>query len=177
MYHDSLGLAEAVDLGEIKHARTPNDPVVLHMGRHPCAPGKPRKEQHRIGRADLLAATFEDYERSIRDQLGRVLGGGGFDPARDIAAITVNRWPHGYAYTYNSLTDPIEWVFTASAERPCVKARQPFGRITIANSDAAASPHTDAAFLEASRAVGEVLERRAFPFLTSKPGTSSSSPR
>jgi spermidine dehydrogenase len=147
------------------------------MGRHPCAPGKPRKEQYRIGRADLLAATFEDYERSIRDQLSRVLGGGGFDPARDIAAITVNRWPHGYAYTYNSLTDPLDWVFTSSADRPCVRARQPFGRITIANSDAAASPHTDAAFLEASRAVGEVLERRAYPFLATKPGTSSSQGR
>jgi spermidine dehydrogenase len=175
MYHDSFGLAEAVDLGDIKHARTPNDPVVLHMDRHPCAPGKPRKEQHRIGRADLLAATFEDFERSIRDQLSRALGGGGFDPARDIAAITVNRWPHGYAYTYNSLYEPIEWVYTTSLERPCVKARQPFGRITIANSDAAASPHTDAAFLEANRAVGEVLERRAFPFLTTKPPTSSGS--
>ena len=81
MYHDSLALAEAVDLGDIRHARTPNDPVVVHMDRHPCAPGKPRKEQHRIGRADLLAATFETFERSIRDQLTRVLGGGGFDPA------------------------------------------------------------------------------------------------
>jgi spermidine dehydrogenase len=177
MYHDSFALAEAVDLGDIKHARTPNDPVVVHMDRHPCSPGKPRKEQHRIGRADLLAATFEDFERSIRDQLSRALGGGGFDPARDIAAITVNRWPHGYAYTYNSLYEPMEWVYTSSLERPCVKARQPFGRITIANSDAAASPHTDAAFLEASRAVGEVLERRAFPFLTTKPGTSSGSGR
>ena len=173
MYHDSLALAEAVDLGDIQHARTPNDPVVAAHGPAPLRPGKPRKEQHRIGRADLLAATFEDFERSIRDQLARVLGSGGFDPARDIAAITVNRWPHGYAYTYNSLYEPIEWVFTSSADRPCVKARQPFGRITIANSDAAASPHTDAAFLEASRAVGEVLERRAFPFLTTKPPTSS----
>jgi spermidine dehydrogenase len=172
MYHDSLGLAEAVDLGDIRHARTPTDPVVVHMGRHPCAPGKPRKEQHRIGRADLLAATFDDFERSIRDQLARVLGSGGFDPVRDIAAITVNRWPHGYAYTYNSLYEPIEWVYTSSLERPCVKARQPFGRITIANSDAAASPHTDAAFLEANRAVGEVLERRAFPFLASGTKTS-----
>ena len=165
MYHDSVALAEAVDLGEIRHARTPSDPVVVHMGRHPCAPGKPRKEQHRIGRADLLATSFETFERSIRDQLGRILGGGGFDPGRDIAAITVNRWPHGYAYTYNSLTDPMDWVFSSSNDRPCVKARQPFGRIVIANSDAAASPHTDAAFLEANRAVGEVLERRAFPFL------------
>lgn len=138
----------------------------MRLDRHPCAPGKPRKEQHRIGRAELLATTFETFEHKIRDQLGRVLGGGGFDPARDIAAITVNRWPHGYAYTYNSLTDPMDWVFTSTDDRPCVIARQPYGLITIANSDAAASPHTDAAFLEANRAVGEVLERRAYPFLT-----------
>lgn len=91
---------------------------------------------------------------------------GGFDPARDIAAITVNRWPHGYSYTYNSLYEPLEWVYTASPDRPCVRARQPFGSIAIANSDAAASPHTDAAFLEASRAVNEILERRAFPFVS-----------
>jgi len=166
MYHDSFGLGEAVDLGALTHPRTPDEPVVLRMDRHPCAPGQPRKDQHRIGRADLLATSFETFERNIRDQLGRVLGGGGFDPARDIAAITVNRWPHGYSYTYNSLYEPLEWVYTASPDRPCVKARQPFGSITIANSDAAASPHTDAAFLEASRAVNEVLERRAFPFVS-----------
>ena len=57
----------------------------------------------------------------------------------------------------------MEWVFTASDERPCVKARQPFGSITITNSDAAASPHTDAAILEAHRAVQEVIQRRAMP--------------
>jgi len=67
--------------------------------------------------------------------------------------------------TYNSLTDPLEWVFTSTDARPCVAARKPFGLITIANSDAAASPHTDAAFLEAHRAVSEVVERRAYPFV------------
>ena len=41
--------------------------------------------------------------------------------------------------------------------------RQPFGSITIANSDAAASPHTDAAIIEAHRAIQEVLQRRAMP--------------
>ena len=110
-----------------------------------------------------MSTTFETFERNLRDQLGRVLGGGGFDPARDILAITVNRWPHGYAYTYNSLYDPMEWVFTSTNERPCVIGRQPFGQITIANSDAAASPHTDAAILEAHRVVQEVLQRRAMP--------------
>ncbi|MFN8062828.1 MAG: NAD(P)/FAD-dependent oxidoreductase [Vicinamibacterales bacterium] len=163
MYHTSVDLDEAVGLGDIRHAQSPDEPIVLHLGRYPRAAGKPRKEQHRIGRAELLATSFETFERQIRDQLGRVLGGGGFDPARDIIAITVNRWPHGYSYTYNSLYDPMEWVFTTTSDRPCVAARQPFGLITIANSDAAASPHTDAAMLEAHRAVGEILERRAMP--------------
>ena len=165
MYHTRVGLDEAVSLGDLRHAESPEEPIVLSLGRYPAAPGKPRKEQHRIGRQDLLSTTFETFERKLRDQLGRVLGGGGFDPGRDIVAIAVNRWPHGYAYTYNSLYDPMEWVFTSTNERPCVIGRQPFGQITIANSDAAASPHTDAAILEAHRAVQEVLQRRAMPVL------------
>ncbi len=165
MYHTGVSLAEAVSLGDLHHPQTPDEPVVLHMTRYPNSPGKPRKEQHRIGRADLLSASFETFERSIRDQLSRNLGEGGFDAARDIVAIAVNRWPHGYAYTYNPLYDPMEWVYTSSDQRPCVVGRKPFGLITIANSDAAASPHTDAAMLEAHRAVQEVLQRRALPLL------------
>lgn len=167
MYHTSVALSEAASLGGIQHPQSPDEPVVVHMVRTPNSPGKPRKEQHRLGRMDLLGTSFATFERSIRDQLARILGPGGFDPAKDIVAITVNRWPHGYSYTYNSLYDPMEWVFTSSNTRPCVTARQPFGLITIANSDAAASPHTDAAILEAHRAVGEVLDRRAMPLLAS----------
>ncbi len=163
MYHPSVSLTEAVSLGDLKHPQTPDDPVILHLTRTASAPGKPRKEQHRIGRAELLATSFETCERKIRDQLARNLGGGGFDPARDIAAITVNRWPHGYAYTYNSLYEPMEWVYTSSDSRPCVVARQPYGLIAIANSDAGASPHTDTAMWEGHRAVGEILNRRAMP--------------
>ena len=165
MYHASVELSEAVSLGDLRHPQAPDEPIVLHMTRYAMSPGKPRKEQHRIGRADLLNTTFETFERNIRDQLARNLGPGGFDPARDIIAIAVNRWPHGYAYTYNPLYDPLEWVYTSTDDRPCVKARRPFGLITIANSDAAASPHTDAAMLEAHRAVQEVLQRRAMPLL------------
>jgi len=165
MYHTAVDLPEAVGLGDLRHPQTPDEPIVLHLTRYPMSPGKPRKEQHRIGRADLLSTTFETFERNIRDQMARCLGPGGFDPARDIVAIAVNRWPHGYAYTYNPLYDPMEWVYTSTDDRPCVKARQPFGLITIANSDAAASPHTDAAMLEAHRAVQEVLQRRAMPLM------------
>ena len=161
MYHPSVSLTEAVSLGDLKHPQTPDDPVILHLTRMPSAPGKPRKEQHQIGRAELLATSFETFERNIRDQLARNLAGGGFDPARDIAGITVNRWPHGYAYTYNSLYEPMEWVYTSSDSRPCVVARQPYGLIAIANSDAGASPHTDTAMWEGHRAVGDILNRRA----------------
>ena len=167
MYHPTVSLTEAVSLGELQHAQTPDEPVALHLTKAMAVPGHPRKEQHRLGRAELLNTTFETFERNIRDQLARILGPAGFDPARDIIAITVNRWPHGYAYTYNSLYDPMEWVFTSTNTRPNVIARQPFGRITIANSDAGASPHTDTAFAEAHRAVAEVLERRAMPMMTS----------
>jgi spermidine dehydrogenase len=165
MYHDTVALAEPSDLGDLHHARNPSEPVAVRMTRMPGSIGLPRKEQHRIGRAELLGTSFETFERNIRTQLTRILAPGGFDPARDIIGITVNRWPHGYSYTYNSLYDPVEWVFTETDTRPCVIARQPYGLISIANADAAASPHTDAAFLEAHRAVSEVLERRAFPFV------------
>jgi spermidine dehydrogenase len=165
MYHTGISLAEAASLGDLQHPQNPDQPVVLHLERTPCSPGKPRKEQHRLGRYDLLSTPFSTFELKIRDQLARILGPGGFDPATDIVAITVNRWPHGYSYTYNSLYDPMEWVFTSSNQRPCVIARQPFGLISIANADAAASPHTDAAILEAHRAVGEILNRRAMPLL------------
>lgn len=165
-FHESVGLTEAASLGALKHASGPDEPVALHLTKTMASPGLPRRDQHRVGRAELLATSFETFERNIRDQLARTLGPGGFDPARDIAGITVNRWPHGYAYTYNSLYDPVEWVFTQSPERPCVVGRQPYGLISIANSDAAASPHTDAAFLEAHRAVSEVIEKRAYPFVT-----------
>jgi spermidine dehydrogenase len=165
MYHDTVALAEPSDLGDLHHARNPSEPVAVRMTRTPGSIGLPRKEQHRIGRAELLGTTFETFERNIRAQLTRILAPGGFDPSRDIIGIAVNRWPHGYSYTYNSLYDPVEWVFTETDSRPCVIARQPYGLISIANADAAASPHTDAAFLEAHRAVSEVLERRAFPFV------------
>jgi spermidine dehydrogenase len=111
-------------------------------------------EQHKVGRADLLATPFSTFERNIREQLARTLGAGGFDPARDIEAITVNRWPHGYAPEYNPLFDPE----VAEAQRPWVLGRAQFGRIAIANSDAGGGAYTDVAIEQADRAVKELLK-------------------
>jgi len=105
----------------------------------------------------MLTTPFATFEHHIRDQLSRVLGPTGFDEATDILGIAVNRWPHGYTYSYNPLFDPESWAFTTTSERPCVIGRQRIGRIAIANADAAASPHTDAPINEAYRAISELL--------------------
>ncbi len=153
MWHASTNLDFPVSIGNYAHSKTPAEPVVLHMTKAACKPGLPGPAQHVAGRAELLRTSFETIERGIRDQLGRMLGGGGFDPAADILGITVNRWPHGYAYQYSSLWDPF-WI--DGGEQPCVAARKPHGRIAIANSDAGAYAYTDAAIDHAHRAVQEL---------------------
>jgi spermidine dehydrogenase len=154
-YHTSVNLDMPVSVGDYHSARTASDPVVVHMMRTPCSPRLAARSQHRAGRVELLDTTFETFERNIRDQLARMLGAGGFDPARDIRAITVNRWPHGYAYQYNSLWDPF-WL-EGKGPTPCETARKPFGRLAIANSDAGAYAYTDGAIDQAHRAVRELL--------------------
>src|ERR1700722_10643272 len=105
-YHTYFHLNPHVDIGRYESPKSANDPILLHMVRTPCKPGLPEHKQNRAGRAELLNTPFETFERNIREQLARTLGKGGFDPARDITAITVNRWPHGYAPEYNPLFDP-----------------------------------------------------------------------
>jgi spermidine dehydrogenase len=152
MYHYQMNLDLAVDIGGYVSPTNPDEPILVRMERTPCLPGLPERDQHRAGRGDLLSTSFETFERNIRDQFARVLGDGGFDPARDISAITVNRWPHGYAYEYNYLFDP-EWP---EGESPCEIGRKRFGRIAIANSDAGAAAYTDQAMDQAWRAVEEL---------------------
>jgi spermidine dehydrogenase len=152
-YFSSFGLNEAVDIGAYKSARSPDEPILVRMERTPAKYGLSEREQHKIGRAELLATPFETFERQIRDELGRSLGGGGFDPARDIEGIAVNRWPHGYAPEYNSLVDGD----TPPEQMPNIVGRRAFGRIAIANSDAGMGAYTDVAIEQAHRAVDELL--------------------
>lgn len=157
-YFSNITLDFPVSIGDYKFSSSPEEPCVLHLLRTPCKPGLPCKDQYRAGRWELLSTKFDTFERQIRDQLGRMLSAGGFDPANDIEAITVNRWPHGYAYEYNRLFEPLD---RPASERPCVIGRQPFGRITIANSDADGHAYTNIAIDQGYRAVKEVMGMRA----------------
>jgi len=153
-YHCFTMLDFPVSLGTYKFPSRPEEPIVLFMLRTPCKAGLPRRDQYRMGRFELINTPFSTFERNIRDQLQRMLSPDGFDASRDIAGITVNRWPHGYAYEYDSFSDP----HSEPEERPCVLGRKQFGRISIANSDAGAKAYTDAAIDQAYRAVQEQLK-------------------
>ncbi len=157
MYHSGVRLEMPTVIGGYNPTpKSPDEPILVRMTRTPCKPGLPAREQQRAGHVDLLTTTFQTFERRIRDQLARVLKDGGFDPARDIDAITVNRWPHGYAYEYNPLWDP-DWP---EGQSPCEIGRKAFGRIAIANSDAAAAAYTDQAIDQAYRAINELLNAK-----------------
>jgi spermidine dehydrogenase len=158
MYHSGVRLEMPTAIGGYNPTpRSADEPILVRMTRTPCKPGLPSRDQHRAGHVDLLTTPFRTFELKIRDQLARILAAGGFDPARDIDAITVNRWPHGYAYEYNPLWDP-DWP---EGQSPCELGRKAFGRITIANSDAAAAAYTDQAMDQAYRAVGELIAAKA----------------
>jgi len=125
-YHLYTALDFPVSIGNYKFPGKPDEPAVLFMLRTPCSPGAPRRDQYRAGRYELLSTKFETIERNIREQLQRMLSEAGFDAARDIEAITVNRWAHGYAYEYDWYSDRD----LPPGPRPNVIGRKPFGNIT-----------------------------------------------
>lgn len=142
-----------VSMGSYRFADTPADPVILHLSKVMVEPGLPARDQALAGKRALMGISFEELEFSIRDMLDRALAGSGFDAARDIEGITVNRWAHGYAYEYMRPWD----AFWPDGELPIVRARQPWGRIAIANSDSGAYAYAHSAIDQAVRAVRDLL--------------------
>lgn len=151
-FHSRVKLDYPVSMGGYTHSPDPSQPIGLHMVHVPGAPnqGLDARDQFRMGRQTLLDMTFSDFETRIRDDLDRMLGPGGFSSARDVKAITVNRWSHGYAYGASTL-------FDKDYEATLARARAKAGHVAIANSDAAGQAYAHAAIDEAHRAVKELL--------------------
>ncbi|MBT4519342.1 MAG: NAD(P)-binding protein [Halieaceae bacterium] len=156
-YHINAALDFPVSLGGYAFSGGPDEPAVVHMERFPhrSNEGLTAREQYRLGRQELLSTSFETIERHVRVQLSSMLQEGGFDPARDIQGITVNRWAHGYAYWYNPLFDTV-YEDDDDPRYPHMKARKPYGRIAIANADAAANAMFEAAVEQGHRAATEL---------------------
>ena len=161
-YCCDMRLTYPLRFADYQSARSTDEPTTVHLYRIPL-PGTdlPPRERYRLGRHELLATTFETFERNIRDQLGRTLQAGGFDPARDIKGITVNRWPHGYAMGYDWEREKVIWG-SASDDVPderkmWLTGRQKYRNIAFANTDAGATAMTEAAIEQAHRATRELL--------------------
>jgi len=157
-YFSNIKLDYPVSLGGYHCPRDPNEPILLHMEHMPLTPnqGLSNVDQFRLGRLMLLNTPFEEFEKRVTDQLDRMLGPGGFQSARDIAAITVNRWPHGYSYDANTLFDP-----ETSGPPPYEIGRKRCGNVTIANCDAGWNSYTHEAIDQAWRAVSELKAARS----------------
>ncbi|MFN0178325.1 MAG: FAD-dependent oxidoreductase [Gemmatimonadales bacterium] len=152
-FYKQVELDYPVSLGSYRRSQTPDDPMVLHLCHVHYDGILKGPEQWREGRRRLLATPFSVFEHHVRDQLDQALAAAGFDAGRDVRAITVNRWPHGYAYSPSLLWEP-EWP--SEDQKPWVLGRQRFGRIAIANSDAGARADTNSAITQAWRAVQEL---------------------
>jgi spermidine dehydrogenase len=155
-FFELVSHAPAVTLGDYRPASDGDEPVVMFMGHMPAPKGdanRSARELSRLGRHKVYATPFSEYEQAIRTQLNDMFGRYGFNADRDVQAITVNRWSHGYAYEYMELHDP-KWE---KGEAPHELGRKPIGRISIANSDSEAYAYVQAAIDAAVRAVGEVV--------------------
>ena len=152
-FHSRVKLDFPVTLGGYHHPRDPAGPILLHLVHVPSHPKQAldARTQFRIGRGKLLTMTFNDFEERIRDELDRMLGKGGFSSARDITAITVNRWSHGYSYVANSLFDRDDYTDVLK------EARRTVGRVAIANTDAGGDAWAHYAIDQAERAVQELV--------------------
>lgn len=152
--HHYYTLDYPVSMGGYPFSKSPDDPIVIHAACVPTAPdlGLTAREQNELGRQHLYSLRYEDYEKSILSQMDGMFASHGFDVERDIAAITVNRWPHGYSYWYNDFSDPLDWGVNKG---PHVAGRAQMGRISIANSDSSAYAYVNGAMDAAVRAVDE----------------------
>lgn len=152
----SVRLVWGVNAGGYRGDFQPGEPAVLQFYGGVAAPqpeGLSITQQHQAARAMLLEMPFEAFEREAREVLNGVFGAGGLDAARDVLAITVNRWPHGYARDHLDLEDQA-WN---AQPPPNEVGRQRFGNIAIANSDAGADAYTHTAIDQAWRAVNELM--------------------
>jgi spermidine dehydrogenase len=167
---DEIRLDMPVSIGRYRFPESPDDPVLLHMSAVVLdgPEGTSEREQCAAGRRRLYAMDFDAVERDLRRTLNGALGAFGFDAARDIEAITLNRWAHGYAYEYMRPWD----AYWPDGPLPIDTARRGWGRIAIANADAGAYAYAHGAIDQATRAVAELLPHAKLPAGWTTPGPS-----
>ncbi len=133
----------------------PDLPTVLTFFIDYTKPGLPAAQQTHLGRTEILATTYETYERRLREQMTEMFGPSGFDAKRDIAGIVLNRFGHAFI-------NPQPGFFFGLNGKPAARdalRNGPFGRIAFSHSDLAGAMDHRNAFMESNRAMGQLLDR------------------
>ena len=135
-YFGSDGLGA---FGNIKHPMAigaeqsdfdPEKPVVMTFYIGFPKPGLPAREQAAQIRWALLSKSYADIEQAMRRQMTKMFAEAGFDAARDIAGITVNRWGHSY------IVCPPGFFFGADGkDAPLDVVKRRFGRIAFGHAE------------------------------------------
>jgi spermidine dehydrogenase len=134
---------------------SPDSPTVLTIKVLYPHPGQPTEQQGHAGRAEMISTPFRDYEHQIRQQFTEMFARSGFDAARDIAGIILNRWGHAYL-------SPAPGFFFGKDGKPApgdVLRAAPFGRIAFANTDLSGVADHRCSIIEADRAVEQLLDQ------------------
>lgn len=141
-------------VGDVPPQISPDSPTILTVKILFSYPGLSTEAQGHRGRSELLAASFREYERRLREQFTQMFSSGGFDARRDIAGIVLNRWGHAYL-------SPQPGFFFGCNGNPApreVLRSAPFGRIAFANTDLAGAMDHRYSILEARRAVSQLFD-------------------
>jgi spermidine dehydrogenase len=118
-------------LGTSSQPLDPSQPIVLTLYvPYTRNTGRSLQEQVVLGRSELFATSYRDFELQIRAQLTRLFGDHGFDARRDIAAIVLNRWGHAYV-----VPQPGFYFGVDGAKPPRAIIAAGFGKIAFGHSE------------------------------------------
>lgn len=155
-YYHLMQCEYPVNMGGYEATEDASEPMPITLIRVPVPDelGMAPRDQFREGRGEVFVTEFEEFETEVKNQLNGMYGASGFDADRDIESLTLNRWSHGYSYTYFNLFDKGMSI----EDGPHIQARKQFGRIAIANSDAGANSWLDVGVMQGWRAVQELMD-------------------
>lgn len=149
-----IQLDDPVSMGGYQSPLTPEEPAVIHMVRIATDfAGKTARDMYRSGRRHLNGQDYKALETEMLDQLRGIYAAAGESLDDVLAAVTLNRWAHGYSYEQAGLYDS-----DSSAEKTAETMQKRVGNIFIAGSDAAWMPYVHGAVDQAYRAVAEALK-------------------
>ncbi|MCP3938545.1 MAG: NAD(P)-binding protein, partial [Actinomycetia bacterium] len=124
----------------------PDEPITVMLTGGAVGQGATALEQAIAGRTALEATSRETHEEGVANLLERMFGATGFQRS-DIAAMTINRFGHGYGFFKGPDED--------GAHR---RARRSWGRISIAHSDSQGEVWAHSAIDAGHRAATERLD-------------------